>query len=254
MPLSVSALVLRARQLEIEAVRHLADRVTLADVMGQLIHALQHERGVSSVYLASGGQRFATERQAAVAEAEPMATALQALFADDAHATARTLSLMAWVQLDLDALPALREQIAQRRPSAHEAVAAYSRIIAGLLELLFHVADAASVPAVSRQLVALVHLVQGKEAAGQERAVGAQLFASGAHDDAEQQRIVHLIEAQERSLGVFETFADATLCTRWRAHQLTPEVAQLERLRRTLCTARPGATLDTALSLSLIHI
>jgi hypothetical protein len=127
-------------------------------------------------------------------------------------------------------------------------VAAFSRLIAGLVELIFHVADAAMHPGISRLLVALVHLVQGKEAAGQERAVGAQLFASGACDEAEQQRIIHLIDAQERSLDVVGQFAEPAVLARWQQHQLTPNVAQLERLRRTLCAAKPGAALDTRLS------
>ncbi len=251
-PLSVSHLVLRAKQLELDAVRHLAGRVELADVIGQLIHALQRERGATSIYLASGGQRFLTERQSAVEAAGPIEGTLRALFAQqlapEQGATARTLSLMAWVLLDLDALAGLRLQIEQRTPSAHDSVAAFSRLIAGLVELIFHVADAAPYPGISRLLVAFVHLVQGKEAAGQERAVGAQLFASGASDEPEQQRIIHLIDAQERSFQVFEEFAEAALRGRWQQHQLTPNVAQLERLRRTLCTARPGATLDTGLS------
>ncbi|RZI86165.1 MAG: ANTAR domain-containing protein [Rubrivivax sp.] len=252
MSLSVSQLVLRAKQLEIDAMRHLAGRVDLADVLGQLIHALQRERGATSIHLASGGLRFAAERQAAVAEAQPIETALRTLFAqqlDPGHgASARMLSLMAWVLLDLDALAGLRAQIDQRTPSANEAVAAFSRLIAGMVELIFHVADAARHPGISRLLVAFVHLVQGKEAAGQERAVGAQLLASGACDELEQQRVIHLIDAQERSLRVFEDFAEPTLRARWQAHQLTPNVAQLERLRRTLCTARPLAALDVPMS------
>jgi hypothetical protein len=156
--------------------------------------------------------------------------------------------------LDLDALRALRAAIEQRAPSAHDVVAAYSRVIAGLVELVFHLADATAHPAISRLLVAYVHLVQGKESAGQERAVGAQLFGSGACDDTEQQRIVHLIDAQERSLRVFEEFADGALRAQWQQHQLTPSVAQLERLRRTLCTARPGAALDTQLSESWFEV
>jgi hypothetical protein len=250
--LSVSHLVLRAKQLEIASVRHLAARVEFADVIGQLIHALQRERGASSIYLASGGQRFAAERQAAVADAQPIESTLRALFgaqmAPEQGATARTLSLMAWALLDLDALAGLRSQIGRLAPTAHDAVAAYSRLIAGLVELIFHVADAALHPGISRLLVAFVHLVQGKEAAGQERAVGAQLFASGACDETAQQRVIHLIDAQERSLAVFEEFAEPALRTRWQQHQLTPNVAQLERLRRTLCTAKPGAVLDTRLS------
>ncbi|MDI1261127.1 nitrate- and nitrite sensing domain-containing protein [Aquabacterium sp.] len=252
MPLSVSQLVLRAKQLEIDAVRHLAGRVEFADVIGQLIHALQRERGATSIYLASSGQRFLAERQSALEEALPIEAALRALFAEQLEpaqgATASMLSLMAWVLLDLDTLADFRVQIDQRTPTAHESVAAFSRLIAGLVELIFHVADAALHPGISRLLVALVHLVQGKEAAGQERAVGAQLFASGASVDAEQQRIIHLIDAQERSLRVFEEFAEPALRERWQQHQLTPNVALLERLRRTLCTARPGAALDTGLS------
>jgi hypothetical protein len=252
MTLSVSHLVLRAKQLEIEAVRHLAARVELAEAIGQLIHELQRERGATSIFLASGGQRLSAERQAAVEAARPVEAQLRALFARQAEpiqgADARTLSLMAWALLDLEALDALRGQIDHRARGAHEAVAAYSRLIAGLVELVFHVADAAVDPAVSRLLVAFVHLVQGKEAAGQERAVGGLMFGSGSVDEAGQQRIVHLIDAQELSLPVFEEFAEADLRTRWQQHQLTPRVAMLERLRRTLCTARPGATLDTGLS------
>src|SRR5690606_14957273 len=109
-------------------------------------------------------------------------------------------------------------------------------------------------PGTSRLMVALVHLVQGKEAAGQERAVGAQLFASGVADEAEQQRIIHLIDAQERSLRVFEEFAEPVLRSRWEQQQLTPKVALLERLRRALCTARPGASLDTGVSDSWFEV
>lgn len=252
MPLTISHLVLRAKQLDIDAVQHLAGRVELAGVVGGLIHTLQTERGATSIFLASGGQRFAAERQVAVDEAQAIEATLRTLLdtqlAPAQGATSRTLSLIAWVLLDLDALADLRQRIDQLSPSAHDAVAAFSRVIAGLLELIFHVADAALYPEVSRLLVAFVHLLQGKEAAGQERAVGAPMFASGTGSEAQQQRIVHLIDAQERSLQVFEAFAEPALRTRWQQHQLTPKVAQLERLRRTLVTAKPGASLDQALS------
>jgi len=252
MTLSVSSLVLRAKQLETDAVRHLAGRVELVDVIGQLIHALQHERGTTSIFLASSGQQFAAERQTDIAQVEPIEARLRELFetqlAPEGGASARMLSLMAWVVLDLDALKALRQRMGSQPPSAHDAVALFSRVIAGLVELVFHLADATMHPGVSRQMVAIVHLIQGKEAAGQERAVGAQLFASGLCDEAQQQRIVHLIDAQERSLKVFEDFTDPQLKERWQQHQLTPKVALLERLRRTLCTAKPHAVLDKAQS------
>ena len=67
-PLSVSNLVLRSKQLEIDAVRHLASRAELVDVVGQLIQGLQRERGASGAYLASQAHRFADIRRKTVDE------------------------------------------------------------------------------------------------------------------------------------------------------------------------------------------
>ncbi len=251
-PLSATALVLQAKQREIDALRHLAARAELVDAIGQLIQALQRERGASSAFLASGGQRFADPRQAAIAEGAPAQQRLRTVFAHHAQpsqaADARSLALMAWVLLGLDALAALRLQIDRRALGAHDAVAAFSHLIAGLVELVFHIADGAPEPGISRRLVALLHLVQAQEAAGQERAVGALLFASGRASEAQQQRLVHLIDAQERSLQTFAEFAEPAQRERWSALQVAPGAARLERLRRTLCTARDGAVLDSAQS------
>ncbi|CAN7524885.1 nitrate- and nitrite sensing domain-containing protein [Acidovorax sp. LjRoot117] len=250
--LSVSNLVLRSKQLEIDAVRHLARRAELVDVIGQLIQGLQRERGASGVYLASRGQRFADVRRKMVDEVVLLETRLREVFAEHVEpaqgATAKALSLMAWALLGMESLPALRTQVERQAMSAHDSVAAYSHLIAGLIELVFHVADAAGLPSVSRLLVGLLHLVQAQEEAGQERALGALLYASGTGSEAHQQRVLHLIDAQERSLRIFAEFADPALRTRWEQQQLSPSVAQLERLRRTLCVARPGAVLDSDLS------
>lgn len=250
--LTVSSLVLRSKQLEIDAVRHLARRAELVDVVGQLIQGLQRERGASSIYLASQGQRFADMRRKIVDDVGPLEARLRAALAEHAEppqgATAKGLALMAWALLGMDSLPALRTQVERQAMTAHDSVAAYSHLIAGLVELVFHVADAVGLPSVSRQLVALLHLVQAQEEAGQERAVGALLYASGRNDEAHQQRVLHLIDAQERSLRVFAEFAEPTLRARWEQQQLAPGVAQLERLRRTLCAGRPGAALDSDLS------
>ena len=170
-PLSVSNLVLRSKQLEIDAVRHLASRAELVDVVGQLIQGLQRERGASGVYLASQGQRFAEVRRRRVEEVLALEARLREVFAEHVEpaqgATAKALSLMAWALLGLESLPALRVQVEQQAMSAQDSVAAYSHLIAGLVELVFHVADAAGLPSVSRLLVGLLHLVQAQEEAGQ---------------------------------------------------------------------------------------
>ena len=249
-PVSAARLVVQAKRLEIEALRRLAARAELVDVIGQLIHALQRERGTSAVFLASQGRRFADARRAVIDEVDQIEARLRALVAERlelAHgASARILSLAAWMLLGLDALAGLRERIDRQDPSPHDAVALYSALIAGAMELIVEVADAAPVPAISRRLVAFLHLAQGKEAAGQERALGALSFASGRCSEAHRDRLAHLIDAQDRSLEVFAQFASDEQRARWEALRATPAATRLESLRQVLCATRPGAPLDPA--------
>lgn len=252
MTLSVPDIVLLAKRHEIEALQRLASNAQLVGVIGHLIHTLQTERGATSIFLASSGRRFASTRLDMVKESEAVECHLRSMFEAQlkqaAFANTKLISLMAWVLLGLDALPELRQRVGERQLSAGEAVAAFSRLMAGLVSLIFEVADAAIDPDISALLVALFNLVQGKELAGQERAVGALSFASGVCDGAHQQRILHLIDAQERNFQVFGEFAEEPVVAQWLEMQNAPFVARLERLRRVLCSTRPGAALDPNLS------
>lgn len=243
---------LRAKEREIETLQLLADRIEVTDLLGRLIHALQRERGISSIYLASEGKRFAIERGTVREEGAPIMTQLHERLAlqlmPERGASARMLSLIAWVLLDLDATEALRKRIDRRALTAPDAVMAFSKIIGGLIELVFQLADAAPEPGISRLLVALVHVVQGKEAAGQERAVGSHMFAGGQFSIDQQHRLQHLIDAQQRSLDVFLDFADATQADWWVKRSRTDQMTQLENLRQVLCTAGAGMRLDPSLA------
>lgn len=249
---STSDFIVRARELELQAMQHLAARAALVEVIGKLVHALQWERGATSIYLASGGRSFDAERNEVVALAEPLAQALRSAFAAQldagSAASAQTVSMMGWVLLDLDSLGPLRAAIAQQAPSVGDAMGGFSRVIAGLIELVFQLAEGATDPAISRLLVTLVHLLQVKEAAGQERAVGASLLASGVCKEVAQQRFIHLIGAQERAADVLLDFIDADLRPHWDDAQNSPNTAQLERLRRGLCLAKVDQALDTTQS------
>ena len=252
---STSDFIVRARELELQTMQHLAERATLVEVVGKLVHALQRERGASSLYLASGGRSFTAERAEAQTQAEPLEQALRAAFAKQLDvgstgpaASAQMVSMMGWSLLDLDGLAPLRAAIAQKAPRVGDAMGAFSRVIAGLIELVFQLAEGSPDPAISRMLVALAHLLQVKEAAGQERAVGAHLLASGVCSEVEQQRFIHLIDAQERAAEVLLEFIDADLRPQWDVAHNSANTAQLERLRRGLCMAKVDQALDAALS------
>ncbi|HCY16151.1 MAG: antitermination regulator [Curvibacter sp. GWA2_64_110] len=243
-----------AKRCEIAELQQLALTSALVNVSGRLVHGLQRERGLSNLYLGSQGTRFAKARAQQIDECRQIEAELRACFdkldteSDRVGHGARLFSRIAYVLHGLDALPALRQQIDALRWTARQATDAYVRLIAGLLAVVFEAADSACDPEVSRLLVALFNFMQGKEFAGQERAVGSALFASGHATAGEQQRLLHLIESQERCLQVFAEFSNAQVGALWAQSQDRATLAELERMRRILGTAADGAALDAGQS------
>jgi hypothetical protein len=252
MTLSVPQIALAARKLEAEELKRLQSSAHLVGVTGLMIHVLQKERGASSLFLASSGRRFREEREALILESESVEALLRESIEseslDSGSSNARILSLMAWILLGLEALPELRTRVSNREMDGNACLTAFSRLIAGLISLIFEVADAAANPAVSQLLVALFNLVQGKELAGQERAVGALCFGSGIVSGAFQQRLAFLADAQERNFRLFEEFAGEPFAGNWHRMQETPGNDQLDQMRRLLTETAPGALLDANLS------
>jgi hypothetical protein len=97
-------------------------------------------------------------------------------------------------------------------------------------------------------LVSLFNLIEGKELAGQERAVGALAFGAGLCDEPIQQRITHLIDAQERNFRIFLEFAEQPVTTSWHDMESMACVTELQQLRRLIRTAKPDTALDPNLS------
>lgn len=248
----VSNILLAAKQHEIAELGRLSSKAHLVGVIGHLIHALQSERGASSIYLASAGQRFGATRQQLIDESEVIEKRLRGAIveqlADGSFEDARQFHLMAWALLGLDSLLALRQQISQRSLSPAQAVAAFSRLIAGLISLIFEVAHAVLDPAISRSLVALFNFIQGKEHSGQERAVGALSFASGINDARHQQRIIHLMEAQDRCFQVFDEFASDAAREQLRQQRALETSQRFDELRRDLVTSGSSSELDANVS------
>lgn len=246
--------LLAARQCEIAELEELARTAELVGVIGRFIHALQRERGLSNVFLSSRGTRFAGQRLQQVEDCQACEQQVRAQFqrldtgSSQARNGARLFSRVAMVVHGLDALPALRERVAGQRMEAREATAAYVKLVAGLLAVVFEAADGATDPEVSRALVAMFNFMQGKEFAGQERAFGAGAFAAGSIDAAGQQQWRHLVESQQGCLQVFGDFAAPEVLRVEHASRDPQLMVELERLRRLGCAGRPGP-LDRELSL-----
>jgi len=246
--------LIAALRCEIDELEQLSRTSDLVGTIGRLVHALQRERGLANVLLASGGTRFAAEHRAQVAVCAELEDAVRQGF-DQLEADAssigngtRLFSRIAWVLPGLDALPDLRQRIDAIGMPPTEATSAFVKLVAGLLAVVFEAADGATDPEISRLLVAMFNFMQGKEFAGQERACGAAAFTSGRNESTRQQQWLHLIESQERCFQVFVEFSSAQLGEQWLASQPPARVAELERMRRIACAAPAGVALDPELS------
>lgn len=250
---SGSSFLLAARQCEIAELEELARTCELVSVVGSFIHALQRERGISNVFLGSQGQRFAAQRRQQVAQCEEAERQARAQFdrldtgSSQVRNGARLFSRVAIVVHGLEGLPALRARIAAQALSPREATAAFVKLVAGLLAVVFEGADSATDPAISRALVALFNFMQGKEFAGQERAFGAGVLAAGQVDASAQQQWRHLVDTQQACFDVFASFADAQVLRTDQGQRDTAVLAEVERLRRIACGG-PAGSLDANLS------
>lgn len=242
-----------ARQHEMAALEQLGKACALVVAMSGLVHALQKERGLSNMVLASGGAQgtelLAPQRLQVDAQMAQVRDEVDRLGPHPTGASgARLCNAIAYTLQGVAALPALRAQVQAGGLTPVACTDAFARLIAGCLAVVFEAADSANEPEISRMLVALFHLMQGKELAGQERACGTSAFASGQLQPPARAQWLHLIESQERCFEVFASLATARVLALWQAKMVgDADMAAVERMRRVAHTAA-GAVLEQAWS------
>lgn len=246
--------LLATKHAEIESLRQLAGNCKLVTQVTSMIHHLQRERGISNVYIVSAGMRFkqhkARQQQMSI-DAEALLTSqlrAQYLSADNHGANSRLLGCITLGLQGLDSLSHLREQVAMLNLSALESTQAYSRLINGLLAVVFEAADVASDPAITRLLVALFNFSQSKEFAGQERAWGAMGFANSHFDRALCERLEQLQTDQAHSIDIFLAFCDEDIARLWHDTEADKVTGQVQQLRGMIKQLADGTEIDDQLS------
>ncbi|MCC5858288.1 MAG: nitrate- and nitrite sensing domain-containing protein [Ectothiorhodospiraceae bacterium] len=251
---AAAAYLLASKRCEILGLEHLLRMGQVVTAVSELVHAMQRERGISNLYVASGGERCRDRLPALVQitrEAEGAFRDRLAQVDSDlagVPGNSRLLSRIAYALHGLEELCTVRERVRELSLQPEAVIDGYSALVQSLLALVFEAADAAADPDVSRALVALFHLMQGKELAGQERAVGVGGFARGGFSNSLSERLRHLIDHQERCFQVFADFADQTQLGEWWNARGAEAPAELERLRRIAFSGAMKGAVDRALS------
>lgn len=251
--LTTEDFLLAAKRSEISTLRQLMISCDLVTRVTELIHELQRERGQSNIFLISQGTRFAREREeemkACLAAEANFRQVLNKLNLDhSAASSSRIFSCIAHVLHGLDSLPVQRELINGMKIRAAENTEAYSRLIAGLLSLVFEAADLSSDPDITRVLVAMFNFVQGKEYSGLERAWGLVGFTAGEFKDVLKDRMKGLQESQERCYDIFNNFAHTIATAQWRQIENSEATGEFLRMRQMINRFQSGDSLPTAIT------
>lgn len=250
----VNDYLMAALRCDLLALQQLHTMGELIAQISELVHCLQLERGASNLYVGSGGLRCQNRLPIHVAEARRAEHQARAFLGQlDLHrhcipGASRLLSCIALALHGLDELQQVRDKIADLKTTPKAIIEGFTTLIQSLLAIVFEAADAATHEDLSTRIVALFHLMQGKELCGQERALGSAGFAMGRLDTEFSERLQLLIDNQERCFCIVQEFSDAEDKAQW-AEYVTPDhVAGIERLRRIAFTSAINGRADRNLS------
>ncbi len=219
-----------------ERTRDAEELMKVSVAFGQVTHALQGERGNSVGFIQSKGQKFAndlTQRRSATDES---LKALKALL-ESAAAIGQSASLGTEVQAALrqfSELPKLREAVTALTSTPPEAAASYTRTIAACLRVLTAANRETSDPVVGRKTMAFLALQNGKEWAGQERALVTKVLTADRIDAADYRDFLGKLHRQDTYLGLFQDFAAEQEAASFGRAIANEHAREVERIRKVV--------------------
>ena len=213
-----------------------SDRVaqfsTLATALGGVVHELQKERGTSSVVLSSKGTQFRAkmlaQRQSTGSQITTFAPHQRPYFINPESALAGKVRV---AEDHLARLNRIRERIDALDIPPQESFGYFTDTITQLLDVVLESGASVQEPAAARAFMALFNLMQAKERAGQERAMGAQGFAAGRFSPQLLEKFRHSKDEQYGYFKIFATYATQGQRESLQAQLADPVDAEVDSLR-----------------------
>jgi methyl-accepting chemotaxis protein len=216
---------------EMAALSELADG---AGKISRLIHELQRERGMSAVFLGSKGSQMRAElmeqRRRTDQELSGALAAMKTLAAFDSR---EIKDAIAGAETAVAGLDSRRRAIEELTIPASESAAYYTSTIAKLLNVTKSAVNLSSRGDTTTALSAYLSLIQGKEHAGQERALVAGGLTAGRFDLPTYRKVLWQQAAQEVHLSAFLASAKSEqreFYTRTMSGEAVDKVAKMREL------------------------
>ncbi len=217
---------------EIAEVGALAD---LAPEISALVHELQKERGASAGFIGSQGaatfrDRMTTQRTAT----DSVKVRFDEVFGSfDFSAYGAAIVTKAEAAKELESqLDSKRTQVSGLDINIGQMAAYYTQTIATMLSIVEEMSLLSTEAELTQAITAYVAILQSKERAGIERAMGANGFGKGQFAPAVHKRFIELTAAQDAYLEVFDIYATPELKENLAAVMKDAAVAEVARMRK----------------------
>jgi len=205
-----SADVLLERYETMTSMTELNTLVELTDKLGDVIHDVQVERGMSAGFLASKGEKFSTELKAQRLVTDKGIAEFKAFVEQNSVVLAGAAGVKASVEAanaDLGKLAKTRETISALGINPKESFAFYTGTVASLMGVVERVVAASNHPEIVRKAGAYLAFLQGKEQAGRERATLNGVFSADSFDRENYPRLLAIMASQDVYFKSFQSSA-----------------------------------------------
>lgn len=183
--------------------------VEFAAVVNSLVHAIQTERAMSTAVIGSRRGEFDQALKARQLETDLVRTRfVQALKELEVAQLSDDLEMQAALARQVvDRIDVWRSVVEQRGITAPMLIESYAAVVADLMRVVQEMLVLKNQPDLVRALSAYSRLMQAKEFAGMERALGVAGFGGGGFDRGTVKRMVELIDRQRLLLDEFRFLA-----------------------------------------------
>ena len=203
-----SAGVLLEKYDTMKSMAELNTLVELSDKLGDVIHNVQVERGMSAGFLASKGEKFSTELKSQRQVTDKGLDEFKAFIEQNsvALAGAGVKASIDVVNADLGKLGKIRETISALGINPKESFAFYTGTITSMMGIAERVVAASNHPEIVKKTSAYLAFLQGKEQAGRERATLNGVFTANSFDRENYARLLTIMAAQDVYFKTFQGF------------------------------------------------
>jgi len=207
---AVGAMKLLEERQRVSEARFVTEAVNLVPALSNLVHELQKERGMSAGFIASKGKNFAdtigTQREDTDGKLAEFQTAIANI-----HPRLQIPAFSEPLEKARDALTQLQDRrggVDGFQLTVPQMAGYYTPLIASLLATVESVTTVIDDASVLRLVLAYNGLIEGKERAGVERAMGAAGFGSGTFSEGVHRNFIRLGAMQDTFFARFRQYAD----------------------------------------------